>query len=230
MLLEKGYKVRVLDSLVFGDRGIKDLYHRENFSLMHGDICNVRDVTRAIEGADIVIDLAAIVGDPACDLDHYEAVAVNYESTKVLIELSKRFSVKKFIFASTCSVYGASKNDILTEESELSPVSLYAETKNKEDSINKFKNNEARYLISHPRSGGHGLTFINCNTMIFFSLDYSYEAHSQARDRVHRIGQTNSCLYIYVIAKDSIDEELLKVLQKKQNLQDAIYAIIRKTA
>ena len=106
-------------------------------------------------------------------------------------------------------------------------VTLYADTKDKDDSISKFKNNQARYLIAHPRSGGHGLTFTNCKTMIFFSLDYSYEAHSQARDRIHRIGQKNSCLYIYISAKDSIDEELLKVLQKKQNLQDAVYAIVR---
>ena len=106
-------------------------------------------------------------------------------------------------------------------------VTLYADTKDKDDSISKFKNSQARYLIAHPRSGGHGLTFTNCKTMIFFSLDYSYEAHSQARDRIHRIGQKNSCLYIYISAKDSIDEELLKVLQKKQNLQDAVYAIVR---
>lgn len=106
-------------------------------------------------------------------------------------------------------------------------VTLYADTKDKDDSISKFKTNQVRYLISHPRSGGHGLTFTNCNTMIFFSLDYSYEAHSQARDRIHRIGQKNSCLYIYIIAKDSIDEELLNVLQKKQDLQDVVYAIVR---
>lgn len=109
-------------------------------------------------------------------------------------------------------------------------ATLYADTKDKEDSIFKFKTNQVQYLIAHPKSGGHGLTFTNCNTMVFFSLDYSYEAHSQARDRIHRIGQNKSCLYIYIIAKDSIDNELLKVLQKKQDLQDAVYAIIRKTA
>ena len=66
--------------------------------------------------------------------------------------------------------------------------------------------------------------------MVFYSLDYSYESHIQARDRVHRIGQKNSCLYIYIIAKDTIDEELLKVLQKKQTLQDTVYAIVRNAA
>jgi SNF2 family DNA or RNA helicase len=63
--------------------------------------------------------------------------------------------------------------------------------------------------------------------MVFYSLDYSYEAHAQARDRIHRIGQRNSCLYIYMVARETIDQELVKVLQKKQGLQDAVYAIVR---
>ncbi len=109
-------------------------------------------------------------------------------------------------------------------------VTLYSGTKDREDSINKFKENQARYLIAHPRSAAHGLTFTNCRTMVFYSLDYSYEAHTQARDRIHRIGQKNSCLYMYIIAKDSIDNQLLDVLNKKQTLQDIVYAIVRKTA
>lgn len=106
-------------------------------------------------------------------------------------------------------------------------VTLYADTKDKEDSINRFKSSQVRYLIAHPKSAGHGLTFINCSAMVFYSLDYSYEAHTQARDRVHRIGQKKSCLYIYLIARDTIDEELLQVLQRKKGLQEAVYALVR---
>lgn len=106
-------------------------------------------------------------------------------------------------------------------------VTLYSDTKDRDDSINRFKNGNVQYLIAHPKSAAHGLTFINCNTMIFYSLDYSNEAHTQARDRIHRIGQKNSCLYIYLIARDTIDVELIQVLQKKKGLQDAVYAIVR---
>lgn len=109
-------------------------------------------------------------------------------------------------------------------------ATLYADTKDKDDSINRFKNNQVRYLIAHPKSAGHGLTFVNCSTMVFYSLDYSYETHSQARDRIHRIGQNKSCLYIYIVAQGTIDRELLKVLNRKQILQEAVYAIIRDKA
>ena len=104
-------------------------------------------------------------------------------------------------------------------------ATLYAETEDREDSISRFQKNQVKCLIAHPRSAAHGLTFVNCNTIVFFSLDYSYEAHAQARDRIHRIGQVNKCLYIYLVAKGTIDEELLKVLNKKQDLQDIVYAI-----
>lgn len=106
-------------------------------------------------------------------------------------------------------------------------ATLYAETQNKDTSIRKFQNGDVRYLIAHPKSAAHGLTFVNCKTMIFYSMDYSYESHTQARDRIHRIGQKNNCLYIYMIATGTIDEQLLLVLQKKKGLQDAVYEIVR---
>jgi len=106
-------------------------------------------------------------------------------------------------------------------------ATLYSETQNKDTSIKKFQNGDVRYLIAHPKSAAHGLTFVNCKTMIFYSMDYSYESHTQARDRIHRIGQKNNCLYIYMIATGTIDEQLLLVLQKKKGLQDAVYAIVR---
>ncbi len=109
-------------------------------------------------------------------------------------------------------------------------ATLYAGTKDKDDSINRFKNNQVRYLIAHPKSAAHGLTFVNCSVMVFYSLDYSFETHAQARDRIHRIGQKKSCLYIYIMAQGTIDEALLRVLQRKQSLQEAVYALVRDAA
>jgi len=103
---------------------------------------------------------------------------------------------------------------------------LYSKTQNKDASINAFKYGKVQYLIANPQSCAHGLTFINCSTQIFFSLSYSYEQYMQAKDRIHRIGQTKSCLYIHLICQESIDEELLKVLVKKANIQDLIERII----
>jgi nucleoside-diphosphate-sugar epimerase len=130
-LLNKGYSVRVLDNLTYGDEGIRELEKDKAFEFLKGDIRNVSDVVEAIRGADAIIHLAAIVGDPACKLNPKETLEINYLATKNIVETSKYFQLNRFIFASTCSVYGqsSSPNKKLTEKSPLKPVSLYAETK-----------------------------------------------------------------------------------------------------
>ena len=85
----------------------------------------------ALEGADAVVHLAAIVGDPACSKQPTLAHEVNQEASLAVFQASQEVGVPRLVFASTCSNYGkmpeASSN--LTEEAELAPVSLYARTK-----------------------------------------------------------------------------------------------------
>lgn len=128
MLLEKGYYVKVMDNLLYGDEGIKELYDRENFEFFRGDITNIRDIVNAISNVDTVIHLAAIVGDPASKIKPKETLEINYFSTKALCDVAKYLGISKFIFASTCSVYGF-KNKICDERTDPNPLSLYAETK-----------------------------------------------------------------------------------------------------
>ncbi|MFH1462595.1 MAG: NAD-dependent epimerase/dehydratase family protein [bacterium] len=130
-LLNRGYKVRVLDNLTYGDEGVKALYGNKNFELAKGDIRNISDLVAAINGTDAVIHLAAIVGDPACAVNPEETLKINLLATKTIAEICKYLQVNRFIFASTCSVYGQSPlpDEQLTEKSLLNPVSLYAETK-----------------------------------------------------------------------------------------------------
>lgn len=130
-LLNQGYQVRVLDNLTYGDWGIRELYEKKNFEFLKGDIRNISDVVEAIKGVDAVVHLAAIVGDSVCVLDPKQTLEINYLATKTILEICKYFQINRFIFASTCSVYGKSSvpNIKLNEESLLNPLSLYAETK-----------------------------------------------------------------------------------------------------
>lgn len=130
MLLNAGYRVRILDNLTYGDKGLTRLERHPNLELIKGDIANIRDVVRCVKDVDTVIALAALVGDPACGLNAEETLNLNYEATKILVEASNFYGVKRFVFASSCSVYGASPDDtLLTEDSVLNPVSLYAKTR-----------------------------------------------------------------------------------------------------
>jgi SNF2 family DNA or RNA helicase len=105
-------------------------------------------------------------------------------------------------------------------------VTLYGETKEKIEPIDLFKHGKAQYLIAHPRSAGHGLTFVNCSLEVFFSLDYSWEAYEQARGRIHRAGQVNKCTYMHLIARNSIDEEILDVLQHKKEATEILFKMV----
>ncbi|HVH10520.1 MAG TPA: NAD-dependent epimerase/dehydratase family protein [Gemmatimonadales bacterium] len=128
LLLERGYHVRVLDRFDYGRAGLDGLSH-PNLEVIQGDICNSRDVSRAVRTVDGVIALAAIVGDPACNLDPEETINLNYTATKILAETCNFYGVRRVVFASSCSVYGANGQALLTERSRLNPVSLYARTR-----------------------------------------------------------------------------------------------------
>jgi nucleoside-diphosphate-sugar epimerase len=127
-LLEHGYKVRLLDAFIYGDEAIADCLTHPNLEIVRADFRNVHDVVYAMRGVGSVIHLGAIVGDPACALDEELTIEVNLLATRTIAEVAKAKDVRKFIFASTCSVYGAN-DQILNEYSALNPVSLYARSK-----------------------------------------------------------------------------------------------------
>ena len=129
LLLDKGYAVRVLDDFEYGKKGMDGWANHPSVEVFEGDICNIKDLVKAMKGVKSVIALAAIVGDPACELDPDETESSNYEATKILVEIAKKSKVQRIVFASSCSVYGASKEGLLNEGSLLNPVSLYAKTR-----------------------------------------------------------------------------------------------------
>lgn len=135
LLLKENYKVRVLDNLSFGDNALKILKKKYKFEFVKGDIRDLRVVLNSMEGCDAVVHLAGIVGDPASKLDPIQSTEINYLSTKLVVDAASYFQIKQFLFASTCSVYGASNNQLLSEQSKLNPVSIYAKTKLKSEEI-----------------------------------------------------------------------------------------------
>jgi nucleoside-diphosphate-sugar epimerase len=131
LLLSDGHCVRVLDSLLHGGESLLGVWSHPRFEFVRGDICDRATLQRAVERIDAVVHLAAIVGDPACARQPALARAVNLQASLALIEESRAAGVSRFLFASTCSNYGKMRNpdQYVDEETELRPVSLYAETK-----------------------------------------------------------------------------------------------------
>ncbi len=127
-LLANGYRVRLLDSFLFGRASIESIQSHPDFEVLQGDIRDIQAVVDAMKDCDAIIDLAAIVGDPACEEDRRLAVEINRAATRMLIDVARGYGIKRFLFASSCSVYGASEF-LMDEFSAVSPISTYAQTK-----------------------------------------------------------------------------------------------------
>lgn len=128
MLLDAGCRVRVLDIMIFGEATLDDVRNHPRLELVKGDFRQVDKVVQAMQGVDSVVHLGAIVGDPACSLDEALTIDVNLSATKMIADLAKSHGVKRFVFASTCSVYGAGSH-VLDERSEVRPLGIYGHTK-----------------------------------------------------------------------------------------------------
>ncbi len=128
ILLKRGYKVTVLDSLIFNQSTLLDCCADPNFEFIQGDICDHDLVNKLLSISDIVIPLAAIVGAPACKRNPALARLVNYDAH---INIVNNVSAdQKVLFPTTNSGYGiGEKNDYCTEETPLKPISEYGRMK-----------------------------------------------------------------------------------------------------
>jgi nucleoside-diphosphate-sugar epimerase len=126
-----GRRVRVLDAVIHGQEQVAADLEGLGVEVVRGDVRDAAAREAALVDVGSVVHLSAIVGDPACSRDPALSTAVNVDATMALLDDLQSHGVGRFIFASTCSNYGrVSDPDVLvTEESPLAPVSLYAEQK-----------------------------------------------------------------------------------------------------
>src|SRR5262249_35679262 len=126
---DAGYEVSVLDLYLYGD----DIFakHGDDPGLrqIKGDLRNPGDVGRALDGRDAVVHLACISNDPSFDLDPNLAKSINYDCFRPLVKASKAAGVKRFIYASSSSVYGIKNDPSVTEDLPLQPLTDYSKFK-----------------------------------------------------------------------------------------------------
>jgi nucleoside-diphosphate-sugar epimerase len=126
-LLGAGYQTVVLDLYLYGDvfAGLQS----ERLTEHKGDLRNPADVARALAGCDAVIHLACISNDPSFDLDPELGRSINYDCFRPLVRAAKNAGVRRFIYASSSSVYGVKRDASVTEELALEPLTDYSKYK-----------------------------------------------------------------------------------------------------
>jgi SNF2 family DNA or RNA helicase len=115
----------------------------------------------------------------------------------------------------------------LQKEYGMTSVATYygdTEAEERQAIVEQFQDpsNELRFFVGNPRTGGYGLTLTAANTVIYYSNSFDLEVRLQSEDRAHRIGQTNKVTYVDLIAKDTVDEHIVKALRNKINIASQV--------
>ena len=128
-LLDKGYRVKVLDLYMYGPQALAAVADHPKLEQVAGDIRDRALLERVIPGCEAVIHLACISNDPSFELDPDLGKSINFDAFPVLVDVSKDSGVKRFIYASSSSVYGLKDEDNVTENLELKPLTDYSKFK-----------------------------------------------------------------------------------------------------
>ena len=147
LLLKKGYFVTVYDLFIYGN----NLSSHKNLKIVRGDIRNIEQLTQEVKLVKNVIHLACISNDPSYELNPELSKSINYDCFEPLIKICKKYSVKKFIYASSSSVYGIKSEPNVSEDMELNPLTDYSKFKAKcEEVVLRYASSDFVCTILRP--------------------------------------------------------------------------------
>jgi nucleoside-diphosphate-sugar epimerase len=248
MLLDAGHRVRVLDRMFFGAQVLAPFAKRDNLTILKEDIRYAP--AEAFENVDVVMDLAGISNDPAADLAPAITEDINLCGATHIARLAKAAGVSRYIYSSSCSVYGHNGGDgngyghdsengngngnghRLTEQSPKAPVSLYAKTKiAAEEELLKLQ--DERFTVVILRNATvYGLSYrMRFDLVINIMTLYAYKNRKlfvlgggqQWRPLVHVRDVGRAFLLVMEAARETVGGQAFNVGSNDQNFQ--IYQI-----
>ncbi|MBA94485.1 MAG: hypothetical protein CMP21_01820 [Rickettsiales bacterium] len=225
-LLNKGYRVICCDRFYFGKESINRLIKNPNMSLLVADIRTLKD--SSFKDVYAVLDLAGLSNDPSCDLDEQLTKDINYHGGINVATKAKKMGIKRYIYISSCSVYGANNTSGSIETSRLNPVSLYAKMKVKlEEKLEHLSDDS--FCVTRLRLGTvYGLSarmrfdlIINIMTMhaITKGKIMILGGGKQWRPLVHIGDVVRACLLVLESEISLVNNEVFNVGSNDQNFQ-----------
>jgi nucleoside-diphosphate-sugar epimerase len=144
-LVKRGYEVTVLDTCWFNEKPFLSIIDNSNLKILRGDIRNKDDCFSAFKDQDAVIHLACISNDPSFELDPTLGKAINYDAFDNVLEMVRECNVRRFIYASSSSVYGVKKEAKVTEDMSCEPLTDYSKFKLMCEE--KLKNTDTKEMV-----------------------------------------------------------------------------------
>ncbi len=197
-LIEKGYRVTVIDSLQFSKNSLNHLFAHKNFKFIYGDVRNKNLIKKNIKKHNIIIPLAALVGAPLCEKYKKEAKEVNFGSIKYMLKIVNK--KQKIIFPTTNSGYGiGQKEKYCDENSPLNPISFYGKTKAEAEKIVlEFENSICFRLATIFGYSYRMRTDLLVNNFVYNALKFKklklYEPHFR-RNYIHIIDVVRAFIF-----------------------------------
>lgn len=142
LLKDTDWNVKVFDNLMYGGDSLFHFFNFKKFSFIKGDL-RTFELPKILNDVNYVVNLAALVGEPICKKYPQDAHEINFEANINLAKICEQKNIDRYLMMSTCSNYGLRKNqEMLKENDELQPISLYSETKVNSENIllNKLSN------------------------------------------------------------------------------------------
>ena len=215
-LLEKGHQVTVLDLYLYGNDVLKP---HPNLTEIKGDIRDIAVVERALEGCDHVIHLACISNDPSFELDPKLGKSINFDPFEPFVKLSKEKGIRRFIYASSSSVYGIKSEPDVTEEMTLEPLTDYSKFKAAcEQILFKYRDDDFICTVLRPSTvcGYAPRQRLDVIVNILTNLAYNtgkikVMGGSQMRPNIHVDDMVDAYLLVLEAPKASIQGETFNV-------------------
>ena len=224
-LIKKKYNVTVVDLMMYG----RDYFKKNKYlRLVRGDIRNKRLLKKITKNQDVVIHLACISNDPSFELNPRLGKSINLDAFEPLVKISKNNKVKRFIYASSSSVYGIKKVKNVIEEMKLNPLTDYSKYKAKcEKILNKHGSDDFVVTTIRPATVcGYGLRQrLDVVVNILSNLAYNNRkitvfGGSQLRPNIHMKDMVNVYLKLIEAPKEKINYQIFNVGGKNQTVSE----------
>ena len=218
-LLKKGHDVVVLDLYLYGDDVFRDQKNNPKLTEIKADIRDFKAVEKALSGCDAVIHLACISNDPSFELNPELGKSINLDAFEPFVKLAKKQGVKRFIFASSSSVYGVKSEPNVTEEMSLDPLTDYSRFKaDCEKILLKYKSDDFICTILRPATvcGYAPRQRLDVVVNILSNLAYhtgkvKVLGGEQMRPNIHIEDMVRAYLHVLESPKEKIQGEIFNV-------------------
>ena len=225
VLLKKNYSVTALDLFIYGKEVLDE---HKNLEIVVGDIRNVDILNKVLPGQDAVIHLACISNDPSFELNPELGQSINLDAFEPMVQIAKKSKVKRFIYASSSSVYGLKSEKNVTEEVSLEPLTDYSKFKVECEKILRPFNSEDFTTVTIRPATVCGYSrrqrldvVVNILTNLAFNKrEISIFGGKQLRPNIHIDDMVRSYVLMLEARKDDISGEVYNVGYDNLSIED----------